>query len=51
LAGLANILGIEDRFSHVSTAGGAMLTMLAGQTLPGVEALAHAAEKYRRQNP
>jgi len=50
LAGLANMLGIEDRFSHVSTAGGAMLTMLAGQTLPGVEALSQAAEKYRRQN-
>ena len=48
LAGLANMLEIEDRFTHVSTAGGAMLSMLAGESLPGVEALAQAAERYRR---
>jgi phosphoglycerate kinase len=50
LTGLANMLGIEDRFSHVSTAGGAMLCMLAGETLPGVEALVHAAEMHKRQS-
>jgi phosphoglycerate kinase len=50
LAGLANMLEIEDRFSHVSTAGGAMLSMLAGETLPGIEALIRAAEKYKRQS-
>ncbi|MFA6339116.1 MAG: phosphoglycerate kinase [Candidatus Paceibacterota bacterium] len=32
-------LGIEDKFSFVSTAGGAMLDFLANETLPGIEAL------------
>ncbi|TAK57477.1 phosphoglycerate kinase [Patescibacteria group bacterium] len=32
-------LGIEDKFSFVSTAGGAMLDFLVQETLPGIEAL------------
>jgi len=47
LVGLATIHGIEDKFSHVSTAGGAMLSLLAGQTLPGVDALVRAAKRTR----
>src|SRR5437899_9342310 len=49
LVGLASILGIDQRFKHVSTAGGAMLSLLSGQTLPGVDALVRAAERMRNQ--
>ncbi len=38
LAAIAS-LGIADKFSFVSTAGGAMLDFLAKGTLPGIEAL------------
>jgi phosphoglycerate kinase len=51
LVGLASILGIEDRFSHVSTAGGAMLSLLSGQSLPGVDALVRAAARMKTANP
>jgi phosphoglycerate kinase len=49
LVGLASILGIDERFKHVSTAGGAMLSLLSGQSLPGVDALVRAAERMRNQ--
>ena len=49
LVGLASILGIDDRFKHVSTAGGAMLSLLSGQSLPGVDALVRAADRMRNQ--
>jgi len=51
LVGLASILGIDERFKHVSTAGGAMLSLLSGQSLPGVDALVRAAERMRNQRP
>lgn len=46
LAGYASMLGIADRFSHVSTAGGAMLSMLAGEKLPAIVALEEASSRY-----
>ncbi|AKB25868.1 Phosphoglycerate kinase [Methanosarcina sp. MTP4] len=40
-------LGLGDRFSHISTGGGACIDYLAGENLPGVEALKAAALKYQ----
>ena len=34
-----NHAGVGDKFSYVSTAGGAFLEWLEGRKLPGVEAL------------
>jgi phosphoglycerate kinase len=47
LVGLASIQGIDEKFSHVSTAGGAMLSLLSGESLPGVDALVRAATRMR----
>ncbi len=39
MGGMASMLGITQQMSHVSTGGGAMLSMLAGEKLPVVAAL------------
>ena len=37
-----NKAGVSDRISHISTGGGAALEFLAGDKLPGIEALTEA---------
>ena len=39
--------GMESRVDHVSTGGGACLDFLAGEKLPGIEALKESAARYR----
>jgi phosphoglycerate kinase len=50
MAGYAGILGIANRFSHVSTAGGAMLSLLAGEELPAIVALVESSKRHRKQH-
>jgi phosphoglycerate kinase len=46
MGGLASMLGIIDYMSHVSTGGGAMLSLLAGETLPVVDALEKSKQHF-----
>lgn len=41
-------LGLQHRFSHISTGGGACIDYLAGVKLPGVEVLKASAKKYQQ---
>lgn len=50
LAGYAGIMGMSERFSHVSTAGGAMLSLLAGEELPAISALVESAKRHRKKS-
>src|SRR5659263_310060 len=49
IAAAAEHMGISIKFSHVSTGGGACIDFLAGEKLPGIEALRDAANKYRKK--
>lgn len=40
-------IGYEEQFSHISTGGGACIDFLAGDKLPGIEALKVASKRYR----
>ncbi len=46
MGGLASMLGIDEKMKHVSTGGGAMLSLLAGEELPVIEAMAHAKKRW-----
>jgi phosphoglycerate kinase len=46
LGGMASMMDVESRIGHVSTGGGAMLSLLAGERLPVVEALERSREKF-----
>ena len=46
MGGMTAMLGIRDEMSHVSTGGGAMLSMLAGEPLPVVAALEKSKQRY-----
>jgi len=43
-------LGYDDRFSHLSTGGGACIDYLAGMVLPGIEAFKKAASRYKHNS-
>jgi phosphoglycerate kinase len=44
--GAADLFEMTDRFSYVSTAGGALETFLLGEELPAVEALRYSYKKF-----
>jgi len=46
MGGMASMLGITGEMSHVSTGGGAMLSMLAGETLPVIEGLEMSKQRF-----
>jgi len=48
LGGLASIMNVSGKISHISTGGGALLSFFAGEKLPVIEALKRAKRRWRR---
>jgi phosphoglycerate kinase len=46
LGGMASMMDVDGKMGHVSTGGGAMLALLAGEEMPVIEALKRAKKKY-----
>jgi len=46
LGGLSAMMDLNSRMNHVSTGGGAMLTLLAGGSMPVVESLERSKRRY-----
>jgi len=46
LGGMASMMDLEGRMGHVSTGGGAMLMLLAGEPMPVIDALERAKKRY-----
>jgi len=46
LGGMASMMDVDKRMGHVSTGGGAMLALLAGEELPVVSALERSRKKH-----
>ena len=44
-------MGLENQFSHLSTGGGACIDYLAGEKLPGIEALKDGASRHEKILP
>ena len=44
-------MGLENQFSHLSTGGGACIDYLAGEKLPGIEALKYVAARHEKMLP
>ncbi|HDI53097.1 MAG TPA: phosphoglycerate kinase [Candidatus Bathyarchaeota archaeon] len=49
LGAMASLLGLEGKIDHISTGGGALLTLLAGAPMPVIQALERAKEKWGSQ--
>ena len=45
-AAVVEKLGIDDRFTHISTGGGACIEFLTGKTLPAVAALERSKQTF-----
>ena len=46
LGGLASMMDLDRRMDHISTGGGAMLSLMAGESMPVVEALERSKKKF-----
>lgn len=49
LGAMASLLGLEGKIDHISTGGGALLTLLAGAPMPVIQALERAKKRWGSQ--